>query len=60
MNNKKPQAPDPVAAIDPADQQNRLDIARRKRLASGGYASTLFTDAPIVAAAPKSSLFGVV
>jgi hypothetical protein len=47
--------------VDPADTQNRIDDQRRRRLSSGGRASTFLAEAVQAAStpAPPATLTGV-
>jgi len=51
----------PPRPVDPADTANRIDQVRKKRLATGGRASTFLSEAVATAAtaAPAPTLTGV-
>lgn len=57
----KPKPPKPAPTIDPNDVSNRKGESRLRRLASGGSASTILTDAMErrSGSAPRQTLVGM-
>lgn len=57
----RPKPPKPTPVVDPNDVANRKGEARLRRLATGGSASTILTDAieRRQAASPRQSVVGM-